>query len=197
MKVVYEYRCKIQSLYRWLVLAVLLLVGSSASASSMESLLLRSVMRCWMHKMDGQSSDWKLLYFVYPDCPLSQTYTLDINAIEDSLDEVQVCYVMPSKIYKMEEVRVFQEKYHVKSKYVFDPDNFLCRAYDVHTVPTCVLIDGENRVLYYGKVDDRATSITAHLKPAQHHYLADAIDAVLRGEQVMVPYTVPVGCIVE
>jgi len=69
-------------------------------------------------------------------------------------------------------------------------------ALHVQRTSEVFLIDPKSRKLVYrGPIDDRVGY--ERQRPAQNHYLIDALDATLAGQPVKVPYADGVGCIVN
>jgi peroxiredoxin len=69
-------------------------------------------------------------------------------------------------------------------------------ALHVQRTSEVFVIDPKSRKLVYrGPMDDRLSY--ERQRPATKHYLADALDAVLAGQAVKVPYADGVGCIVN
>ncbi len=77
--------------------------------------------------------------------------------------------------------------------YLHDESQITARAYDAACTPEVYVFNEERSLCYHGAVDNNhkdATQVTAH-------YLADALDAVLSGEQPKVPVTSVIGCSIK
>jgi peroxiredoxin len=77
-----------------------------------------------------------------------------------------------------------------------DKNQQVGEALQVQRTSEVFVIDPKTRKLVYrGPIDDRLSY--ERQRPATKHYLTDALNAVLAGQTVMVPYADGVGCIVN
>jgi len=76
--------------------------------------------------------------------------------------------------------------------YLQDLDQSLAHALGSDRTPEVFLFDRDRRLVYHGAIDDNRddTAVT-------QHYLRDALDALLDGEQPSTAETPPVGCTVK
>jgi len=72
--------------------------------------------------------------------------------------------------------------------YVYDETQQVSRAYGATHTPHIFVLGPERTVVYMGAVDNR------HKAP---HYLADALDAILAGEEIERPVTRQFGCTIK
>ncbi len=77
--------------------------------------------------------------------------------------------------------------------YLYDETQEVARAYGAERTPEVFLFDGEGILRYHGAIDDNYEDPNA----VQHHYLRDALDAVLAGQDPPVTETPPVGCTIK
>lgn len=77
--------------------------------------------------------------------------------------------------------------------YLFDETQQVARAYGAERTPEVFLFDQQHLLRYHGAPDDNVEDP----KAVRHHYLRDAIEAVLHGEKVPTQTTKPVGCTVK
>ena len=73
--------------------------------------------------------------------------------------------------------------------YVKDPDGSAASSYGVTRAPEIVVLDGDRRVRYQGRVMDARDPARARRQDLQ-----EALDDLLAGEQVEVPETEAFGC---
>jgi peroxiredoxin len=85
------------------------------------------------------------------------------------------------------------EKAGYEFPYVMDTTSEVARAFGAGRTPEVFLFDAEGALVYHGAVDDNA------YKPgdAKKHYLRDALDALLAGEEIPVKETPSVGCSIK
>ncbi len=77
--------------------------------------------------------------------------------------------------------------------YLYDETQEVARSYGAERTPEVFLFD-KNRVLrYHGAIDDNYENPDA----VKNHYLRDALDAVLAGQDPPIAETPPVGCTIK
>jgi len=77
--------------------------------------------------------------------------------------------------------------------YLFDETEETARAYGATRTPEVFLFDDRGVLRYHGAPDDNYEDPAA----VQHHYLRDAIDALLGGRMPATAQTKPVGCTIK
>jgi peroxiredoxin len=77
--------------------------------------------------------------------------------------------------------------------YLFDETQEIARAYGAERTPEVFLFDQDRRLRYHGAIDDNFDNP----REVQQHYLRDALDAVLSGQEPPTTQTPPVGCTVK
>ena len=77
--------------------------------------------------------------------------------------------------------------------YLFDETQEVARAYGATRTPEVFVFDSSRTLRYHGAIDDN------HENPAAvtHHYLREALDAVLSDTQPATTQTPPVGCTIK
>lgn len=79
---------------------------------------------------------------------------------------------------------------HFNFPYLRDETQEVARAYSAERTPEVFLFDGDGVLCYHGTIDDNYDDSGA----VKHHYLRDALDAVVVGRSVQLAETQPVGC---
>ena len=76
--------------------------------------------------------------------------------------------------------------------YLYDESQEVARTLGSQRTPEVFLYDGDRKLVYHGAIDDNRDehAVTAH-------YLRDALDAVLAGDDPAVAATEPIGCTVK
>ena len=77
--------------------------------------------------------------------------------------------------------------------YLYDETQEVARAYGAERTPEIFLFDALAVLRYHGTVDDNYEQPTE----VNHHYLRDALDAVLARRAPATPQTQPVGCTIK
>jgi peroxiredoxin len=123
-----------------------------------------------------------------------------VVAYEDRLIEFTKAYkdkgvrVVGIAVGDIEEDKIPGIKDYTKAKgsnyiYGYDESQAVGKAYGNSNTPQFFVLDKNRKIQYTGAMDDnmKEASVTKH-------YLADAVDAVLKGETPAVTETRPVGC---
>jgi peroxiredoxin len=76
--------------------------------------------------------------------------------------------------------------------YLYDEDQSVAQALGSERTPEVFLFDRERKLLYHGAIDDSRDE-----RAVTQHYLRDALDAVLAGEEPEISDTPAVGCTVK
>ncbi|MCZ7545258.1 MAG: thioredoxin family protein [Anaerolineae bacterium] len=77
--------------------------------------------------------------------------------------------------------------------YVRDESQDVAHAYAAVRTPEVFLLDSDGVLQYHGAIDDNYQEPDA----VKHHYLRDALDALLAGKTPPVAKTPPVGCTIK
>ncbi len=82
------------------------------------------------------------------------------------------------------------------SHILLDPDGKMGRAFGARVTPHMFILNPEGHVVYNGAIDDNS-SANPKVIPESKNYVATALDALLKGEEVKVSQTRPYGCSVK
>lgn len=74
--------------------------------------------------------------------------------------------------------------------YVVDSTSDVARAFGATHTPEAFLFDRAGKLVYHGAIDDNAQNAAK----VEHHYLADAADALLAGKPIVAAETKSIGC---
>ncbi len=77
--------------------------------------------------------------------------------------------------------------------YLYDETQEIARAYGAARTPEVFVFDSSRTLRYHGAIDDNYENPAA----VKHHYLREALDAILIGAQPPVLQTPPVGCTIK
>jgi len=91
-----------------------------------------------------------------------------------------------------EEMQARAEREEFNFDYLHDEDQSAARAYGPSRTPEVFLFDRGRRLVYHGAIDDSRDEGSV-----REHYLRDALDALLAGDDPPIAETPPVGCSVK
>lgn len=92
-----------------------------------------------------------------------------------------------------EHMRARSEEKQYPFPYLYDETQEVARAYGATRTPEIFLFDAQRVLRYHGAPDDNYEDPTA----VRHHYLRDALDALLASQAPATPQTKPVGCTIK
>jgi hypothetical protein len=138
--------------------------------------------------------------FLSPECPLSENYTRTLLSMQDSLRRqgVSFYYLFPGKFYPRPQIEQFAKTYGLPSSSIlYDPEYQFRNYCKANTTPEAFLINGLGEILYYGAIDNWAITLGKQRQITTEHYLSDAIEEALNGENITLKSVKAVGCIIE
>jgi thiol-disulfide isomerase/thioredoxin len=138
-----------------------------------------------------------VLIFTNTSCPLVQRYFPTLNALENDYRDqgVQVLAVNVGADDTILTMAAQAVRFEVGFPFVKDFDARGARALGVERTPTAVLLDGQRRLCYRGRIDDQYRLVGTRAA-ATRHDLREALDAVLAGREVAVKETPVDGCLI-
>ena len=77
--------------------------------------------------------------------------------------------------------------------YVLDKDHLVADAFGASRTPYLFLFNGELELVYVGAIDDNANDAASVKK----HYIKDAIEQLISGQQLSLPSTKSLGCSIK
>jgi len=77
--------------------------------------------------------------------------------------------------------------------YLYNEDQQVAREYGAERTPEVFLFDRNGTLRYHGAIDDNYEDATA----VKHHYVRDAIEALLHEQEPPITQTAPVGCTIK
>jgi thiol-disulfide isomerase/thioredoxin len=145
------------------------------------------------------SNEHKILYFLSPECPLSQNYSRTIIDLSQKFNNDSINFIMifPGKEYSTKEIKAFLIKYKLDFPSYLDSDFSLTKTLNAEITPEAFLLDNSNSVLYSGAIDNWAISLGQKRSVISANYLSDALESALKGEEISIKETKAVGCFIQ
>jgi acetyl esterase/lipase/peroxiredoxin len=149
-----------------------------------------------LHDFKGHKA--VVIAFVGADCPISNLYLPGLVALEKKYRAkgVQFLAVYPNEREDFDQVAGHTHDRDIPFPVLKDFGQKLADALGVTRVPSVVVLDGEFKLLYRGRIDDQYGAASRREK-ATRDDLAQAIEEVLAGKKVSVPETEADGCIID
>lgn len=135
--------------------------------------------------------------FLGTDCPISQDYIGVLNEMNVRYNN-RVAFVglIPDGVSK-DDIQKFRDEYQVKFSLEADNKLTLIKKYDIRTTPEVVFVDHNHQVKYQGAIDNWFYALGKHRSSPTEHYLQDAIEQTLSGNEVKVKTTQAIGCVLN
>jgi peroxiredoxin len=141
-----------------------------------------------------------VIIFSCNHCPYVHAYEGRIKAIQDDYRENGILVVAinsnddinyPDDSFENMKKRASENGFNFI--YLRDEDQSVAKAFDATHTPEVFLFNGENKLMYHGKIDDN----WQEPEKAVNHYLRNAIDEMLTGKEISVPETYSIGCTIK
>lgn len=137
-----------------------------------------------------------VIVFVCNGCPVSKAYLPRLAEMHKGYSAKGVRFVAvnshPSDSF--DDVAAHAKDQAVPFPVLKDDGAKVAERFRVERFPTAFVLDATRTVRYLGRVDDQHRP-GATAARATTHELADALDAVLAGNEVLIPSTKPAGCL--
>ena len=140
-----------------------------------------------------------VLFFITPDCPISQGYVPEMNRLEAAYKPKGVAFfaVQSDLTAADAELRTHVAEYGYRFPALIDPRQVLIRHVNATVTPEAFIMTAAGTVMYQGRIDNRIVSLGQKRPQATEFDLRDALDAVLAGRPVARPRTTAFGCIIS
>lgn len=137
-----------------------------------------------------------VLFFLLPDCPISNAYAPEIRRICTECDTKQVAtfIVHADPDVTALTARKHAKDYGLKCPTLLDPKHVLVRHTGASKAPEAVVLDAAGAVAYRGRIDDWYADYGKRRAAPTRRDLRDAIDAVCAGRLVARAVTEVIGC---
>ena len=142
----------------------------------------------------------KIIIFMAVDCPITQKY---MNSIKGLAQKYQSHHIVvegyfPAGLTRKQE-KEFRQEYQVPDiiRFVDDKKHFVTNKYSATITPEVVLVDKNQRVIYRGAIDNWFFELGRYRLEKTEHYLVDAIEASLNGQQPSIKETEAIGCFIQ
>lgn len=137
-----------------------------------------------------------VLFFLLPDCPISNGYAPEIARICSEYEPKKVAALV---VHADPDVGADQAKKHAKEygltcPLLLDPTHVLVKKTGVTMAPEVAVLGADGKVLYRGRIDDANVDYGKRRAEPTQRDLRIALDAILQGKPVPAPTTKTIGC---
>jgi peroxiredoxin len=148
---------------------------------------------------DLRNNDISVLYFLGPECPLCQNYTVSMKAFYEEYKGRNICFygIFPGKEYSPREINQYMIRFGLEFTSFLDPIFNLTDFLAATTTPEVFVLDKEGVVLYRGAIDNWAIDLSQKRSNITEFYLRDALVQGMEGKPVAKKVTQAVGCFIQ
>jgi peroxiredoxin len=146
---------------------------------------------------DYSSAKGFIIAFDCNTCPMSKAYNDRIIALNKKYapQGFPLIAINPnspeiSSGDSFEEMVKYAKKHNYDFPYLYDESQAIVKAFGATNTPHVFVLNKDFKVVYIGAIDDNPRNGDK----AQHHYVEEAVDAVLNGKPVETTKTKAVGC---
>ena len=178
---------------RLLTLFLMLASGASAQVPPFQ---LRDTQGIVHTSLEWRDAKAILLFFVTNDRPVTNSYVPEMNRIEASYARrgVRFLAVEADISVPLPVVVQYARDYRYAFPLLLDPHQILVKLTGATATPQAVVLSSQGQILYRGRIDNRIEDFGRQHPEATVHDLRNALDEVLAGKPVAVPYTKSIGC---
>ena len=143
---------------------------------------------------EGKAS---ILFFITPDCPISNSYAPEIQRICSEYApkgvSCDLVYVDPS-LSKADVQKHAQDFGYTGVPAILDGAQTLVKATGATITPEAAVVGPSGKVLYRGRIDNVWAALGKRRQEATEHDLRKALDDIVSGKPVGVAKTQAIGC---
>ena len=154
----------------------------------------------WVSLSDYKDAKGFIIIFTSNKCPMAKFYSQRLNQMYDKYIKVGVTLIainsMDTLAYADESFRRMQlkvNKENLNFPYLQDKIQNVAKEFKAINTPQAFVIwkvKGKYIIKYEGAIDDNAGEI----EKIKNHYLTDAVDQLIQGNEVKVPKSESFGC---
>ena len=139
-----------------------------------------------------------VLAFIEADCPISNRYAPELNRLHAEYSGRGVTFWL---VYPGPEdvavLRAHHREYGLSAPALRDPEYRLVDRAGITIAPEAAVFTADRRLVYRGRLDDRAVNLTVWRSTPRDRDLALALDGVLAGTARRLVTTQAVGCYIK
>ena len=138
-------------------------------------------------------------FFLAPECPLSENYTLTINQLQSQFVDSGMRFyaVVSGKLYDSVAIKDYANRFPLTLPLLVDTGYYFSNIFKATITPEVFLLNEKSELVYQGAIDDWATDLTQLKAAATKNYLLDAMNAMLNRKPITIKKTNAVGCYIE
>lgn len=146
-----------------------------------------------------QQTPLTVLFFLSPECPLCENYSLTIRTLREqfSTDSVAFYGIFSGTYFSRDLIQTYLDTYNPQVFPLLDPAYLTKTLLEANVTPEAFVLNPSGEVLYRGSIDNWIPALGKKRTIITRHYLKDAIEASLNEETIQYTHTKAVGCFIE
>jgi peroxiredoxin len=146
--------------------------------------------------LSRKGSKATVLFFLMPDCPISNAYAPEIERLCQAYSKkgVAAFIVHADPDTTAEDAKKHAREHKLTATVLLDPTHRLVKRTGVTTAPEAAVVGPDGKTLYHGRIDEWYADYGKRRGEPTKRDLRDALDAVLAGKPVAAPTTKALGC---
>lgn len=147
----------------------------------------------------GKSPKVTALLFITPDCPISNAYAPDWNALCKAYTSKHIAFytVYVATDAPTKEIQKHYRDFQYTCPALIDRKHVLAKRVGATITPESVVLSQRGKILYQGRIDDRFIDFGIKRYAPKAHDLRNALDEITQGKRVTVSKTKAVGCFIS
>ncbi len=179
----------------WLVL----LLWSCRKTPAIFSITVKDSNGNTVSPSEWQHNKTSVLFFISPECPLCQSYSLTIRQLQQQFenDSVKFYAIIPDSSFSNHTVNEFKKNYLLTLPVWRDDHKQITRILHAKVTPEVFVLNEKAAVLYHGRIDNWAWAVGQKRQVITEHELLDALTAIAQHKKIPVKQTKAIGCFIE
>ncbi|MBC7382073.1 MAG: redoxin domain-containing protein [Bacteroidia bacterium] len=182
------------------LLFILLLLLQSYTRPDLESVKLRSIDGEFCYIENNKKLKATILFFVTPECPLCQSYSLNIKQLANRYQKkgYRFIAIIPGKTISPAQVIKYKSVYNLQSiTFYFDPSFELVHLLKATVTPQVFVLDQTGNLLYNGQIDNWIYELGKKRKVITEHNLEKILSDIDQNRKIIFQKTKVLGCFIE
>jgi len=146
--------------------------------------------------LGGPDRKATVLFFLLPDCPISNFYAPELKRISDEYTPKKVAafIVHADPDVSADTARKHAKQFGLTCPVLLDPVHRLVKRTGVTMAPEVAVLTPDGKVAYRGRIDDIYVDYGKRRETPTQRDLRNALDAILQGKPIATPVTKALGC---
>ena len=153
-----------------------------------------------LFSLDTYSSKTLTVFiFLGHECPICQKYGHKLRNFHEQFGKqnIDLIGVVPLRDVGLLTISEYAKLYNFNFPILSDQKRVLTELFDATVTPEIVVVDSTGDLIYRGMIDNWFYALGKYRKVTTAYYLEDAIAAYLKGEEIKVRQTDPIGCFIN